>query len=393
MGQIFNSPPGWPKPPEGWTPPPGWAPDPSWPQAPDGWQFWVDDPFAAAVSGSTTPPAASEPPSASPPPSNGQPPQGPDHQQTQTMGTSPTQVMGQSPAQPSLYSYAPSGGLEQPGASPYSPSASQPGGYTPGGPPSGGGFQGGQYSSPGAPGPKPRNTLAIAVVAIVAVLVLGGIVWGLTSLFSGGDEEPTAGGDPSTEVESTGAATPDPTDDPTTDEPTTDEPTDDPTTDEPTDNGGGGGSTAGVTDLTGSDPAIVFGSSGDPVVEVRLVEAEAGWESSEQLCSDPENGQYLGLTLEFTILPAMADESEGTYTFIGWELGAEADGVALETSAFATGLFCVNTADRAPSEMQPGETYTGLSVLDVPDSVTAVTFEDIFDFTGADMYRWVLADQ
>lgn len=37
---VFNSPPGWPAPPEGWLPPPGWHPDPLWPPAPDGWEFW-----------------------------------------------------------------------------------------------------------------------------------------------------------------------------------------------------------------------------------------------------------------------------------------------------------------------------------------------------------------
>src|SRR5690625_7761255 len=43
MGMRYNSPPGWPPPPEGWSPPPGWEPDPSWGPAPPGWQFWVDD--------------------------------------------------------------------------------------------------------------------------------------------------------------------------------------------------------------------------------------------------------------------------------------------------------------------------------------------------------------
>lgn len=38
---IFNPPPGWPKPPEGWTPPKGWTPDPSWPEPPSGWQLWI----------------------------------------------------------------------------------------------------------------------------------------------------------------------------------------------------------------------------------------------------------------------------------------------------------------------------------------------------------------
>lgn len=38
---IFNPPPGWPKPPEGWSPPSGWMPDPSWPEPPPGWQLWI----------------------------------------------------------------------------------------------------------------------------------------------------------------------------------------------------------------------------------------------------------------------------------------------------------------------------------------------------------------
>jgi hypothetical protein len=40
-GMVFNPPPGWPRPPEGWRPPKGWTPDPSWPKPPDGWDLWV----------------------------------------------------------------------------------------------------------------------------------------------------------------------------------------------------------------------------------------------------------------------------------------------------------------------------------------------------------------
>jgi hypothetical protein len=38
---VFNPPPGWPKPPDGWVPPKGWSPDPSWPDPPEGWQLWL----------------------------------------------------------------------------------------------------------------------------------------------------------------------------------------------------------------------------------------------------------------------------------------------------------------------------------------------------------------
>ncbi len=38
---VFNPPPGWPQPPDGWVPPQGWSPDPSWPDPPEGWQLWL----------------------------------------------------------------------------------------------------------------------------------------------------------------------------------------------------------------------------------------------------------------------------------------------------------------------------------------------------------------
>lgn len=43
-GYVFNAPPGWEVPGEGWTPPDGWVPDPSWPPAPEGWTFWAKQP-------------------------------------------------------------------------------------------------------------------------------------------------------------------------------------------------------------------------------------------------------------------------------------------------------------------------------------------------------------
>lgn len=42
MVRVFNPPPGWPKPEEGWVPPPGWKPNPEWPEPPQGWDFWIE---------------------------------------------------------------------------------------------------------------------------------------------------------------------------------------------------------------------------------------------------------------------------------------------------------------------------------------------------------------
>lgn len=58
----FNTPPGWPLPPEGWVPEEGWLPDPSWPPAPPGWNFWIPAEPAAAPPGDT--PAQEELPAA-----------------------------------------------------------------------------------------------------------------------------------------------------------------------------------------------------------------------------------------------------------------------------------------------------------------------------------------
>ncbi len=45
---VFNPPPGWPRPPDGWVPPKGWSPDPSWPDLPEGWQLWLLPPDFAS---------------------------------------------------------------------------------------------------------------------------------------------------------------------------------------------------------------------------------------------------------------------------------------------------------------------------------------------------------
>lgn len=44
MALIFNPPPNWPAPPtKDWIPQPGWQPDPAWGEAPEGWDFWVEE--------------------------------------------------------------------------------------------------------------------------------------------------------------------------------------------------------------------------------------------------------------------------------------------------------------------------------------------------------------
>jgi len=64
MVNKFNVPPGWPAAEPGWTPPEGWVPDASWPAAPEGWQFWTDepDPSTTPTSGDKAVPAPSPTP-------------------------------------------------------------------------------------------------------------------------------------------------------------------------------------------------------------------------------------------------------------------------------------------------------------------------------------------
>jgi hypothetical protein len=57
----FNSPPGWPQPPEGWTPPADWKPDPSWPAPPPGWQLWLPDDAGTPAGAEAELPATTEP--------------------------------------------------------------------------------------------------------------------------------------------------------------------------------------------------------------------------------------------------------------------------------------------------------------------------------------------
>lgn len=61
MGYRFNTPPNWPAPASpDWLPPKGWKADASWGPAPDGWNFWVEDPTFAgqpSVAGAVAAPA------------------------------------------------------------------------------------------------------------------------------------------------------------------------------------------------------------------------------------------------------------------------------------------------------------------------------------------------
>jgi len=63
---VFNPPPGWPKPPDGWQPPAGWTPDPSWPDAPEGWELWIgsdaDPQSAGTVAADDQEPSSPQPP-------------------------------------------------------------------------------------------------------------------------------------------------------------------------------------------------------------------------------------------------------------------------------------------------------------------------------------------
>jgi hypothetical protein len=57
MGYRFNTPPNWPAPASpDWLPPAGWKADAAWGPAPDGWNFWVEDPtFAGQPSAAEAP--------------------------------------------------------------------------------------------------------------------------------------------------------------------------------------------------------------------------------------------------------------------------------------------------------------------------------------------------
>ncbi|MFV0253809.1 MAG: hypothetical protein ACK5H2_10820 [Beutenbergiaceae bacterium] len=224
----------------------------------------------------------------------------------------------------------------------------------------------------------------IAIVVIVAALVLGGIAWGLVALL-GGEPDPTA--DPTTSASPTDA-TSDPTTDPSPD-PTTAPPTDDPDPTTTTTDGS-------VVDLTGSDPAIMLGETGEPIVEVRLLSATPDWQPADDnpLCGDPANGSYLAVELEVTTLAALAQEDPADFTLLGWELGTQVGDVTAESSAFLLSALCLSQEESLPSGIPPGQTASGTVIIDTPPGVTSVLFADPFDFTGnAATYRWVLADQ
>ena len=212
------------------------------------------------------------------------------------------------------------------------------------------------------------------IVVVLAMLVVLAV-----RLIGGGDGTTDSSPTPTATAPST-----DPADDPT------DDPSDQPTDQQTTGSGGGGDLAA----LGAGEPAVVTGTSGEPEVEVALVSLERGWQpegSQSAICPDPA-GEYIALEFEFTTLPALADGT-GSYSFAGFEVGlANDDGTALDASG-VSGLFCLSSDQRAPSEVGPGETFTGWAVVDAPAEASQVLWEPWLDFTGAQpTYAWSIAD-
>ncbi len=270
----------------------------------------------------------------------------------------------------------------------------QPGGAYSAAPPPGSGPQFGgpagsqpfQQAGPFGPGdvPATKNRTPQIVVGI-AIAIMVALLLFLGFRLVGGDDESTGSASTPTAT----APSTDPADDPTTPA-QTDDPTDDPT-DQQTDGSGGSGNLAA---LGPGEPAVVAGVSGEPEVEVALVSVERGWQpqgSQTAMCPDPA-GEYLALEFEFTTLPALADGT-GSYSFAGFEVGlANDNGTALDTNG-VSGLFCLNADQRAPSEVGPGESFTGWAVVDAPAEASQVLWEPFLDFTGTQAtYAWSIAD-
>lgn len=152
MGLRFNSPPGWPRPPEGFVPPPGWQPDPSWPPPPSGWQLWVPDDSVPDAPGAAWPPAGT----AVPPPA-GQAGPGTSFPGQQGFGTPPPGPPGQFPGQPGQFPGQPGFGTPLPG----------PPGQFPGQP-------GYRAPFPGQPSRLPVNGFAITALIFG---IIGGVLF------------------------------------------------------------------------------------------------------------------------------------------------------------------------------------------------------------------------
>ena len=213
------------------------------------------------------------------------------------------------------------------------------------------------------------------VGGIVAVIVLALLVV-LAVRLIGDDGESTGAGGSTPSVTAPSSA--DPTDQPSAD------PTNQPSS-------GVGDGTLAV--LGPGEVATVVGGTGESEVEVALMGVERNWQpegSQAVVCPDPE-GEYIALEFEFTTLPALADGA-GSYSFAGFEVGLANDrGTALDASGVA-GLFCLSTDQRAPSEVAPGETFTGWAVVDAPAEASHVLWEPFLSFSEQPTYAWSLAD-
>lgn len=175
----------------------------------------------------------------------GQPDQPPWAQQQPPAPGQPNQPWGQQPGGQQPPPQQPGYGQPQQPAygQPQQPGYGQPGSQPQFGAP-GYGAPGQQY--PGGPPPKKSRT-GLIVGIVIGVLVLAGIIFGVSALMGDGDEPPTA--DPTTTAEQT-------SEEATSEEPTSEEPTsEEATTDEGNDNGvatANVGDCVNIDDLSGA---------------------------------------------------------------------------------------------------------------------------------------------
>lgn len=412
MSQQFNPPPGWPTPPPGWRPDESWQPDPSWPVAPPGWQFWVDAPGSQPV-----PPAQA--PSPQGPSSQAPPPPTPSPQAPAPQAPTPQAPSSQAPAPQPAAPYEPSHVADQQPTQTFATASSMPQSYPPSQGPSQSSQQGyaGQQRA-GAPAwdaaPGGGSNVAskgskwpIALIAIAGLVLVGALVWLAFSLLSGDggdgppDTQPTAVSptpEPTETEPSPDPTTPDPTTpEPTTPEPTTPEPTTpEPTETEPASPEGtgphfkptpGDGSIGALNSDYGFYPegqAAPLLYAGAEIGTITLLNVYHDWQpdDSAMMCGAPQYGQYLAVEFEIEVDDRLTDvvQSE-TYTLSGFDAifyGPDGRLDSDEANTWA-GITCLGE-DGFNEELEPGDSETGLILIDGPLDIEAITVGEMFAF-------------
>ncbi|QEW01236.1 DUF4352 domain-containing protein [Microbacterium caowuchunii] len=125
------------------------------------------------------------------------------------------------------------------------------------------------------------------------------------------------------------------------------------------------GQLAGMT--LGEDSAV-------PVAQFVVTDIVVDIACTDQYADPPKNGHFVGIHLNVETTPELAQAEIGTVTFSEWVWQAfDANGTRVN-DPLGNASWCMDSGDRLPLDIGPGQSVAGWVVLDLPTDHGSVAY-------------------